>query len=80
MGHHVRYLLSFRSITAVIVLTDGGLDVGACAVGGRTNHTCSYGKPIKKKKKKKKETPRENKQIGNKKTIFNNQITLLDVL
>jgi hypothetical protein len=51
MGHHVRYLLSFRSITAVIVLTDGGLDVGACAVGGRTNHTCSCGKPIKKRKR-----------------------------
>jgi len=38
MGHHVWYLLSFRSTGAVVVPTDGGLNVGACAVGGRTNH------------------------------------------
>jgi hypothetical protein len=41
MVHHVWYLLSFPRIVvvAVIVPTDGGLDVGACAVGGRANLT-----------------------------------------
>jgi hypothetical protein len=50
MVHHVWYLLSFTSIAAVIVPTDGGLDVGACAVGGRTNHTYRGGTSHTKKK------------------------------